>query len=70
MKIIKRNNYTLRIEEEIEIGDIPTLEDLFKKLVEIAKEWVAKGFNTCWIGNTQLVVFRDREAYSFMQKMR
>lgn len=68
MKLIKRNNYTLRIEERIEVEGVHTLEDLTKALIQIAKEWVKKGFNTAWMGNTQLVVFKDREAYSFMQE--
>lgn len=70
MKIIRRNNYTLQVEEEIEVKNIHTLEDLSQRLEEIAKEWIEKGFDTCWIGTTHLVVFKDREAYSFMQQMK
>lgn len=70
MKLIRRNNYTLRVEETLEVESIHTLEDLTKALIKIAKEWVAKGYNTCWMGSTQLIVFKDREAYSFLQEMR
>ena len=63
MIIVKRNDYTLRVERELKVEE-PTLEKAFEK---IAEEYRNKGYMTDVMPTGQLIAYKEGSCYSFIR---
>lgn len=61
--IVKRNDYTLRVERELKIEET----SLEKALEKIAEEYKSKGYETDLMPTGQLIAYKEGSCYSFIR---